>query len=128
MIKIRLTPVKIVAIIATMALILCFVIIRLFGSAGFLGAEQKRDQGQGDIPKRPPLGRGDRRPREERNDPGVFSDALSVGKILLGRPTNHSVTANILSDENMDVWFEYGVASGAYSGHTGTFTVKSDTP
>jgi hypothetical protein len=38
-----------------------------------------------------------------------------VGSIILGRPTDHGVTASLMSDHAGDVWLEYGTQPGAYS-------------
>lgn len=41
-----------------------------------------------------------------------------VGKELLGRPTDHSVTVNALSLLLLEVYFEFGTASGVYNEST----------
>jgi hypothetical protein len=48
--------------------------------------------------------------------------------ILLGRPTDKSVTANIISDVNTEFYIEYGTSSGVYTGQTSTFTATADEP
>jgi uncharacterized repeat protein (TIGR02543 family) len=48
--------------------------------------------------------------------------------ILLGRPTDHSVTANIIPDQDAEFYAEYGTSSGTYSNQTGTFTATADEP
>ena len=40
------------------------------------------------------------------------------GTELLGRPTDHSITVNVLADTALDVYFEYGIASGIYTNQT----------
>jgi hypothetical protein len=47
---------------------------------------------------------------------------------LLGRPTDHSVTVNVVADTALEVYFEYGTTSGVYTGNTGTATFAADTP
>jgi hypothetical protein len=47
---------------------------------------------------------------------------------LLGRPTDHSVTVNVVADEELEVYFEYGTTSGVYTGQTGTATFAANTP
>jgi hypothetical protein len=44
--------------------------------------------------------------------------------IILGRPTNNSITASILFDQNVQYYLEYGLQSGTY---TNTTTVYSNT-
>jgi hypothetical protein len=48
--------------------------------------------------------------------------------ILLGRPTDESVTANIITDTDAEFYIEYGTSSGDYSGQTSTFTATADEP
>ena len=48
--------------------------------------------------------------------------------ILLGRPTNESVTANIIPDHNAEFYIEYGKTSGSYSDQTSTFSATTDVP
>jgi hypothetical protein len=47
---------------------------------------------------------------------------------LLGRPTDHSVTVNVVADTALEVYFEYGTTSGVYTGQTGTATFAANTP
>jgi hypothetical protein len=47
---------------------------------------------------------------------------------ILGRPTNRSMTMSILCDRQMEVYWEYGVRSGAYTLSTATYTAAVDTP
>jgi Secretion system C-terminal sorting domain/Calcineurin-like phosphoesterase len=48
--------------------------------------------------------------------------------IILGRPTDTSMTASILYDQNVQYYIEYGTRSGAYPSKTATFTNKANTP
>jgi phosphodiesterase/alkaline phosphatase D-like protein len=48
--------------------------------------------------------------------------------ILLGRPTDKSVTANIIPDQDVEFYIEYGPSSGSYSGQTDTFSATADEP
>lgn len=48
---------------------------------------------------------------------GVFP-----GNVVLGRPTDSSVTASLLSDTTLDAYLEYGVAPGVYT--DGTFSAR----
>ena len=48
--------------------------------------------------------------------------------ILLGRPTDESITANIIPDHNAEFYIEYGTSSGSYSDQTSTFSATADEP
>ncbi len=48
--------------------------------------------------------------------------------IILGRPTNNSITASVLFDQNMQFYFEYGLQSGVYPNQTGIFSNSANTP
>jgi len=39
---------------------------------------------------------------------------------LLGRPTDTSVTVKMMADEDLDIYFEFGVQTGVYSDRTTT--------
>ncbi len=47
---------------------------------------------------------------------------------LLGRPTDSSVTVNVLADEDLEVYFEYGTESGVYTGQSDTTTFPGGEP
>ena len=48
--------------------------------------------------------------------------------VLLGRPTDESILANIIPDEDGDLYIQYGTTSGSYSGQTSTVTVTAGEP
>jgi phosphodiesterase/alkaline phosphatase D-like protein len=48
--------------------------------------------------------------------------------IILGRPTNKSVTANIIPDHDVEFYVEYGTTSGSYISQTTTYTGTADQP
>jgi hypothetical protein len=48
--------------------------------------------------------------------------------IMLARPTDESITANILSDYDVEFYIEHGTTSGSYSDQTSTFTANADEP
>ena len=55
--------------------------------------------------------------------------AVFTGSIVLGQPADTSITANVLSeDQYLDVYFEYGLASGDYTMQTGTSALQDDVP
>ena len=45
---------------------------------------------------------------------------------ILARPTDNSVTMNILMDQQTEVYWEYGTVSGSYTFSTPTFTAQKD--
>ena len=47
---------------------------------------------------------------------------------LLCRPTDHSVTVNIVANQTIEAYFEYGTTPGVYPNHTGTATFAGGTP
>ena len=47
---------------------------------------------------------------------------------ILGRPTNSSVTLNILFDQSNEVYFEYGTASGSYNLKSSKLTTSKGIP
>lgn len=48
--------------------------------------------------------------------------------IILGRPTNSSVTMSILFDQNAEVYLEYGTSAGSYTVRTSAIAAAKDTP
>ncbi len=48
--------------------------------------------------------------------------------LILGRPTNSSITASILFDQPSEVYWEYGTTSGSIQQKTATFSTVKDTP
>ena len=48
--------------------------------------------------------------------------------ILLGRPTDESITANIIPDANAEFYVEYGASSGSYDDQTSTFSATANVP
>ena len=47
---------------------------------------------------------------------------------ILGRPTNTSVTANVVPAKNMEIFYEYGTASGNYTNQTAMQTANANAP
>ena len=58
---------------------------------------------------------------------GMFAHA-QTNSIILGRPTDTSITVSILFDQSVDYYLEYGTQTGTYSNKTGTLTNKVNTP
>ncbi len=57
----------------------------------------------------------------------VTSDGLAYSEIL-GRPTNSSITINILFRQQAEVFWETGITSGNYTAKTATSTAAKDLP
>ena len=47
---------------------------------------------------------------------------------ITGRPTNSSVTINILADQQTDFYWEYGTATGAYNMSSASYSATKDIP
>ena len=56
------------------------------------------------------------------------SGATFTATELLGRPTDTSITVNVVPSSNGLVYFEYGTATGVYTGQTSEATLTSGTP
>ena len=64
--------------------------------------------------------------------------ALPVGEVhaavtftapeLLSRPTDHSVTVNVVAAQSIEAYFQYGTAPGVYTSQTGTATSSGGAP
>jgi hypothetical protein len=50
------------------------------------------------------------------------------GTIVLGRPTNTSITANLLSNTALETYLEYGTLRGVYTSQTDVNTIQAGTP
>jgi uncharacterized repeat protein (TIGR02543 family) len=50
------------------------------------------------------------------------------GEELLGRPTDSSITINVVPDENINLYYEYGTTSGVYSNQTTTGSATGGQP
>jgi hypothetical protein len=51
-----------------------------------------------------------------------------TGQELLARPTDHSVTLNVVSSSALDAYIEYGTSSGAYTNTTSTVSQAANEP
>ena len=47
---------------------------------------------------------------------------------ILGRPTDHSITASVLSPEDLEAYFEYGVKPGVYTAKTAAIKIPAAKP
>jgi len=48
--------------------------------------------------------------------------------LILGRPTDKTVTISVLFDQNTDYFIEYGTTTGVYGKTTLNFAAKSNVP
>ncbi len=60
--------------------------------------------------------------------PGALHAQTFTGPELLCRPTNNSVTVHVVIDTAREIYFQYGTASGVYSGETGVYTTTANEP
>lgn len=61
----------------------------------------------------------------------ICSSNLVVGQtnsIILGRPTDTSITASIMFDQNVEFYLDYGTQQGVYSKTTSNYTASVNTP
>jgi len=54
---------------------------------------------------------------------GIFD-----GTIVLGRPTDSSIAINVLSNDQLEVYFEYGTQSGVYADRTANSKIAAGVP
>ena len=54
--------------------------------------------------------------------------ATFVGSIVLGRPTNNSIAANLLAPTALNFYLEYGTQSGSYTAQTPTGALAANVP
>ncbi|MFZ4800041.1 MAG: T9SS type A sorting domain-containing protein [Bacteroidia bacterium] len=59
---------------------------------------------------------------------GCFHLKAQNKTIILGRPTDNSVTISIAFDQNVEYLFEYGTQSGVYTNTSAVFTNVANTP
>ncbi|MHC4750405.1 MAG: metallophosphoesterase [Planctomycetota bacterium] len=54
--------------------------------------------------------------------------AVFDGTIVLGCPTDNSVTMNVLSSDELEAYFDYGTQSGVYINQTATSSIEAGVP
>jgi hypothetical protein len=57
-----------------------------------------------------------------------FGQLTFVGEELLGKPTNNSIAINIVVNQAIKIYYEYGTTSGSYTDQTGIFTTTANVP
>jgi hypothetical protein len=60
--------------------------------------------------------------------PGELYAAVDDFNILLGRPTDHSITLNVIPAQSGEISFDYGDMSGDYDTQTSTVSCTADEP
>ena len=59
----------------------------------------------------------------------VYANIVTLtGTELLGRPTDNSVTVNVVADTALQAYFEYGTSPGVYTGRTGLISATANEP
>ena len=58
----------------------------------------------------------------------IQSVNAQLNSIILGRPTDASITASILFDQNADFYFQYGTQSGNYTNTSTTYSALASVP
>jgi hypothetical protein len=63
-------------------------------------------------------------------DSGVMAATPTTfaGEELLGKPTDTSITINIVPDNDINYYYEYGTTSGVYTAQTSTFSATGGEP
>ncbi len=56
------------------------------------------------------------------NNPNFFATEI------LGRPTNNSVTVNVVPNKNLEIYFEYGTTTGNFTNQTAQVTANANAP
>ncbi|MEI8206179.1 MAG: metallophosphoesterase, partial [Kiritimatiellales bacterium] len=51
-----------------------------------------------------------------------------TGSIVLGRPTDRSITVSVLSSNDLQIYLEYGLSSGVYSNQTAVTNLAANQP
>lgn len=62
------------------------------------------------------------------SDSGPPTTNAFKGSIVLGRPTDRSITLNVLSTEDMDAYVEIGAQTGTYTSRTPTVRLAGNVP
>jgi hypothetical protein len=60
--------------------------------------------------------------------PGTLCAQSFTGPELLARPTNNSVTVHVVIDTARQIYIQYGLSSGSYSGETEVYTTTASEP
>ena len=58
----------------------------------------------------------------------TIKEITFIHKELLGRPTDTSVTVNMMTDSDIELFFEYGINPGSYTGKTKVSGFKANEP
>ncbi|MBW8034681.1 MAG: hypothetical protein FVQ79_03240 [Planctomycetes bacterium] len=58
----------------------------------------------------------------------LITCSAAADDILLGRPTDDSITVNVIPDLSGDAYFEYGTTSGVYDSNTSVIPATAGEP
>ena len=58
----------------------------------------------------------------------LFGSVTFTGTELLGRPTDHSITLNVVADAGIEAYVEYGTAPGSYTNKSVAVTADAGEP
>jgi hypothetical protein len=79
-------------------------------------------------PKQQPTDTAKSRDAKTQPTPAPSSNSDFSASEILGRPTNTSVTVNVVPANNMEIYYEYGTSSGNCTNETPTVTATANTP
>jgi hypothetical protein len=85
--------------------------------------ESDPSEARGDAGKPAPDARAD-----TAVDTGTDADADFLATELLSRPTATSVAVSVVPNKNLELFFEYGISTGAYTEQTATAVVPAKEP
>jgi hypothetical protein len=80
------------------------------------------------LPAEPTQPAATKKPKGNPQSAPTSANADFIATEILGRPTNTSVTANIVPAVQMNVYYEYGTASGTYTSQTAPQTAPANVP
>ncbi len=76
----------------------------------------------------PPKNRPTKVPTREKDFVATSTHPDFIATEILGRPTDNSVTVNVVPSKEMEIYYEYGSATGAYTQNTPTQILSAGTP
>jgi hypothetical protein len=67
--------------------------------------------------------------KENEKDINIYADTVKfICNELLGRPTNNSITINLCTDKDLDVYIQYGTQKTAYTNQTSVGSFPANIP
>jgi len=92
------------------------------------GGKQGQASQKANGSQQAPKGAKQGQPSQKREQPPATPITITGVNLVLGRPTDHSITVNVLSDKDREIFFEYGTAQGSYNGKTAAASLSSMAP